>query len=304
MRQTTRSVAVEIAAPAQTETTTWRDFLEMTKPEISLLVTLSAVAGFVLGSAAGIDWLVLGFMLIGTALTSAGVGVLNHYYERDLDATMKRTSDRPLPAGRVDPVVAQRFGFLLVAAGIGLICPLVNPLTAVLAILTVVLYVYVYTPLKRTTKHNTIVGTIPGALPAFGGWTAATGELALGGLAIFLILAAWQMPHFLAIAWMYRKDYARAGYAMLPVVEPDGRSTVNQTLGYTVLLVLVSVLPFALGNAGLLYLIGALALGLWFLIPAVRFFRSRTTPDARRVLMASVLYVPVLVALICIDHLV
>jgi heme o synthase len=305
MPDETRTITVALpSAEASSRPVAWRDLWEMTKPEISLLVTLSSVAGFVLGSPGVIAWWTLLFLLVGTALTAAGVGMLNHYYERDLDAEMKRTAARPLPAGRVSPDLARKAGFGLVAVGIGIICPLVNPLTAALAILTVVLYVYVYTPMKRTTTYNTLMGTIPGALPALGGWTAATGTLVgIGGWSMFLVLAFWQMPHFLAIAWMYRKDYARARYAMLPVVEPDGRSTAFQTLAFTAGLLVVSLLPAFFGVAGLIYGIGALLLGAWFLVPAAAFFRSRSVPDARRVLMASIAYVPLLVALICIDRL-
>ncbi len=276
----------------------------LTKPEISFLVTMSAFAGFLLGSPEGLAWGTLAVLLVGVGLTSGGVGVLNHYYEHRLDEQMRRTADRPLPAGRIRPEAARLFGFVLVTAGVGLLCPLTNPLTGVLAAVTVVLYLYVYTPLKRKTKYNTLIGTVPGALPALGGWTAATGEIGAGGVLWFLILAFWQMPHFLSLAWMYRKDYGRARYAMLPVVEPDGRSTAGQTLLFTGLLVAVSALPTVIGVTGPLYAAGALAAGVWFLVPAVRFYRSRSTQDARAVLMASIRYVPLLVLLIIADRLV
>lgn len=280
-----------------------RDYLELTKPEISFLVTISALAGFILGMET-MDWVALCATLIGTMLTAGGVGALNHYLERDLDAKMRRTAGRPLPAGRISEKSARTFGYALVIAGIGLLCPLTNGLTGTLAALTVVLYLYVYTPLKRVTKYNTLIGTVPGALPALGGWTAATGSLDAGGWAIFLILACWQMPHFFALAWMYRKDYARGGHAMLPVVEPDGRSTINQTLFYTIGLVIASILPVVLDLSGLLYLVGALVLGADFLVASFRLYRTRAPQDARRVLMASVRYIPLLVLLIIIDRLV
>jgi protoheme IX farnesyltransferase len=280
----------------------WRDYLTLTKPEISFLVTLSAFAGFLLGSQDGIDGWRLLITLVGVVLTSGGVGVLNHYLEHELDGQMRRTACRPLPAGRVSPGAARIFGVLLVSAGVGLLCPLTNPLTGVLAALAVVLYLFVYTPLKRKTKYNTMIGTVPGALPALGGWTAATGNLEAGGWSIFLILAFWQMPHFLALAWMYRKDYGRARYAMLPVVEPDGRSTAFQTLLFTVLLVLVSLLPTLIGLTGWIYLTGALFAGGWFLLPAISFYRTRSVQDARSVLMGSVRYVPLLTVFIVIDH--
>lgn len=289
-----RSIAL---APA-----VWRDYLELTKPEISFLVAISALAGYLLGAPV-IQGVELVALLVGVTLSAAGSGALNHVIERDLDARMKRTAGRPLPAGRVRTRSAVAFGALLVMAGVGLLCPLTNPLTGMLSALTVALYLFVYTPLKRRTKYNTIIGTVPGALPALGGWTAATGTAGAGGWALFLILALWQMPHFLALAWMYRKDYARGGYAMLTVVEPDGGSTVRQTLGFTVALLAASLLPAFLGVAGLVYAAGAALLGLWFLVPAWAFYRSRSVQDARRVLMASIRYVPLLVVFIALDRL-
>jgi len=279
------------------------DYWALTKPEISFLVAISALAGFLLGSPASIDVFTLFVTLIGIVLTSGGSGVLNHYLERTLDGEMRRTALRPLPAGRISPVAALRFGSFLVAAGLALLCPLTNPLTGVLAAVTVVLYLFVYTPLKRITRYNTLVGTIPGALPALGGWTAATGTLEPGGWAVFAVLACWQMPHFFALAWMYRKDYSRAGYAMLPVVAPEGRSTAFQILFFTLLLLLSSLVPFALGLAGWLYLACVIPLGLWFLRPVTRFFRTHTVQDARRVLMGSILYIPLWVAAILLDRL-
>ena len=282
----------------------WRDYLELTKPEISFLVVISALAGFLLGSPDVLDGWQLFFTLIGVALTAGGACVLNHYFEREIDGAMKRTAGRPLPTGRIPARHAFYFGIGLLSAGVAIICPLVNPLTALLAILTAVLYLVVYTPLKRKTKYNTAVGTIPGALPALGGWTAATGSLGWGGVAIFAVLALWQMPHFLSLAWMYRKDYGRADYAMLPVVEPDGRSTTQQTLFCTAALLAASLLPTVLGVAGLIYLLSAAALGAWFLVPAWRFYRERTNANARRVLKASIYYVPLLVLAIFVDWLV
>ena len=282
----------------------WRDYLELTKPEISFLVAISALAGFLLGSPVTVDWVSLVALLVGVTLTAAGSGALNHYYERELDRKMKRTAQRPLPSGRLAPAHARAFGVGLVMAGVGLLCPLTNGLTGVLASLTVVLYLFVYTPLKRRTKWNTLIGTVPGALPALGGFTAATGTFGAGGWIMFGVLAAWQMPHFFALAWMYRKDYDRAAHLMLPVVEPDGTSTVQQTVGFTVLLVVLSVLPTVLGLTSWLYLAGALGLGLMFLIPTVAFARSRSNADAKRVLMASIRYIPLLVLLLALDRLV
>ena len=295
------TLAVPPAHAAAAAPPLWRDYLELTKPEISFLVVISALAGFLLGSPDVLDGWQLVFTLVGVALTAGGACVLNHYFEREIDRAMKRTAGRPLPTGRIPARHAFYFGIGLLSAGIAIVCPLVNPLTALLAILTAVLYLVVYTPLKRKTKYNTVVGTIPGALPALGGWTAATGSLGWGGVAIFAVLALWQMPHFLSLAWMYRKDYGRADYAMLPVVEPDGRSTAQQTLFCTAALLLASLLPTALGVAGLVYLLSAAALGVWFLVPAWRFYRERTNQNARRVLKASIYYVPLLVLAIFVD---
>ncbi len=273
----------------------FRDYLELTKPEISFLVTVSALAGFLLGSPESLDLIVLGVTLVGTALCAGGVGILNHVIEEGFDAQMKRTADRPIPAGRISASEARPIGIAMVCAGVGIICPLVNPITAILAMLTAVLYVYVYTPLKRTTKWNTIVGTVPGALPALGGYTAATGDVGPGGWAIFAILAFWQMPHFLSLAWMYRKDYARGNYAMLPVLEPSGTSTAVQMIGFTLLLLGASVTPTLFSTAGWIYLATVVPLGIWFLWTTIAFARSRTGQAARRVLKASIVYVPVLV---------
>jgi len=278
--------------------------LELTKPEISFLVTISALAGFLVGSPGALDVWTLVWTLVGVALCAGGAGMLNHVKERALDAQMKRTRDRPLPAGRVSPKTARYVGFGMACVGIGIICPLVNPLTAILAGATVVLYLYVYTPLKRETKWNTVIGTIPGALPALGGYTAATGNVGTAGWAVFAILALWQMPHFLSLAWMYRKDYARGDYAMLPVVEPSGDSTAWQTVGFTAALLVASLVPTWIGVTGWIYALGVAPLGLWFLWTAVVFARERTGQTARRVLKASIVYVPVLVAVLFADWMV
>ncbi len=301
-----RGPAVATSAPAAQRRVpdVLKDYWELTKPEISFLVVVSALAGYLLGAPAGLDGWTLLFTLVGVGLCAGGVGMLNHLFEYRIDAQMKRTMRRPLPAGRVSPTSVRTVGTLMVCAGVGLLCPLVNPLTAILAALTAILYLFVYTPLKQTTKWNTLIGTVPGALPALGGYTAATGDVGAAGWAIFAILACWQMPHFLSLAWMYRKDYARGGYAMLPVVEPAGDSTAYQTMLFTALLLVASLLPTWIGATGWLYAAGALPLGLWFLWTAIAFHRERTGQQARRVLKASIVYIPVLVLLIVADWLV
>ncbi len=279
-----------------------RDVIALTKPEITFLVVLSALAGFVLGGdAPGATGLVLAATLVGVALTSAGGAVLNHVIEKDLDATMHRTAARPLPSGRVTITQARRIGYGLICAGVGLLCPVVNPATALLAILTVVLYLKVYTPLKRVTPWNTLVGTVPGALPALGGYTAATGTLGAPGWAVFLLLVAWQMPHFLSLSWMYRKDYARGGFQMSAVTDAKGSGTAALMLAFTLLTLAASLLPVWMGAASWIYGGLALALGVYFMRPVVGFLFVRTGAQARRVLKASVLYIPLLVAALVAD---
>ena len=282
-----------------------RDYWALTKPEISFLVTISAGAGFLLGVTGSLPITTLLYTLVGTFLCAGGVGVLNHYLEQDLDAQMKRTARRPLPAGRVAPRAARLFGISLVVAGVALLCPLVNALTSILAALTAVLYLFVYTPLKQKTIYNTLVGTLPGALPALGGWAAATGNLQAGGWTIFAILLTWQMPHFLSLGWMYRKDYGRAGFVMLPTVEAEsGHRTARQILFFTVLLFGASLTPTLAGVAGWTYLAGAIPLGIWFLAGAWTFYRVRTNQAARNVLKISIFYIPLLLSAIFVDWLV
>jgi protoheme IX farnesyltransferase len=278
------------------------DLWTLAKPEISFLVTLSAAAGFLLGTRGALAVFDGAVTLAGVFLCAGGAGALNHYLERDFDAQMKRTAGRALPAGRVSPRLVLGYGVALVTAGAGLICPLVSPLVAALALLTVALYLFVYTPLKRKTTLNTLVGTVPGALPALGGWVAAGGALtAAGGWAIFAVLACWQMPHFLALAWMYRKDYDRGGYAMVSKNDPTGRRTAGQAVVFCALLLGTSALPYATGDAGWVYLAGALPLGGWFFVESLRFWRERTGYRARALLKGSIYYVPLLLALIAAD---
>lgn len=299
------AVTAEAKSVARDEwKTTLLDYLTLAKPEITFLVSISALAGFVLGSPNGIDGWTLCWALIGIPMVSAGGCALNHYKERVHDASMKRTASRPLPAGRIQPEAARNYGYILIGAGLAVLCPLTNPLTGVLAAITVALYLYVYTPLKRVTPYNTIIGTIPGALPALGGWTAATGNLSVGGWSIFLILLAWQMPHFLSLAWMYRKDYERAGFQMWTVGDESGTRTTYLTFVFSVLMIGASVLPALLDLSGPLYLTGSIVLGAWFMIPVISFCRSKSVQHAKMVLKASVKYIPLLLLLIVIDRLI
>lgn len=276
-------------------------YLELTKPRITLLVVLTAAAGFCLGSAQ-IDFLRLLNMAVGIALLSSGIATLNQYIERDLDGLMRRTQDRPLPSGKLTARQALLFGISLSAVALGYLAVTVNPLSAVLGLATLASYLFIYTPLKLRTTLSTVLGAFPGAMPPFIGWVAARGEVTIEAWVLFAILFLWQFPHFLAIAWMYRDDYARAGIKMLPVVEPEGRVTGQQIVVYTLLLIPVSLLPVLVNLAGSVYLIGASVIGVAFLYYGVRAAVARTTWQARKLLLASVLYLPILFLLMVMNR--
>jgi protoheme IX farnesyltransferase len=277
-------------------------FLELTKPRITFLIVLTSAAGFALASPSRINYAALASALLGIGLLSSGIGTLNQYLERDLDGLMRRTADRPLPSGKLLPWEALLFGVALTVIAEVYLAVFVNPLTALLGLTVIAGYLFGYTPLKTRTSLSTMVGAFPGAVPPIIGWTAATGELSLNAWVLFAILFLWQFPHFLAIAWMYREDYARAGILMLPVVEPDGRVTGQQIVVYTIMLLPVSLLPTALGMAGNVYLVGALILGLLFLYSSLRAALSQSRQQARRLLLASVLYLPLLFILMVLDR--
>lgn len=279
------------------------DYRELLKPGISVFVTTTAAAGYLLGAPAGVDPPALLGLLAGTALTAGGSGALNHVLERGPDARMERTRRRPIPAGRIRPGVAAAYGLALVGGGLAALAATTNGLTTGLALATVVLYLLVYTPLKRRTPHNTLVGAVPGALPALGGATAATGGVGAVGLAVFALLFLWQLPHFYALAWMYRADYAAGGFRMLPTVEPSGRAAGALALGAALVLVVVGLLPTALGAAGWPYFVGMAGLGVAFTLPAFAFFQEPNDGRARRLLLASILYVPAFFALVALDAL-
>jgi len=232
--------------------------------------------------------------LLGTALSAAGASAINQWMERDLDALMPRTCDRPLPGRRMHPSDALLFGLLCSGSGVAILAFLANPLTALLAGMTILIYAALYTPLKRFTELNTLIGAIPGALPPLLGWTAATDQIGLGGCVLFLILWFWQLPHFLAIAWLYREQYAVAGFKMLSTRDPDGWSTAWQALIYSIALLAVSLLPGILGMASPYYFFAALALGGAMIHLAVAFVRNRTDTASRRLFFASIIYLPLL----------
>jgi protoheme IX farnesyltransferase len=263
-------------------------YAELTKPRITFLIVLTSAAGFVLGSPGPVDYVALFSALFGIGLLSSGIATLNQYAERDLDGLMRRTANRPLPSGKLAPWEALAFGSATTILAEAYLLVFVNPLSALLGLTVIAGYLFAYTPLKTRTSLSTLVGAFPGAVPPLIGWTAARGTISLEGWVLFAILFLWQFPHFLAIAWMYREDYGRAGILMLPVVEPNGRVTAQQIVVYTLMLLPVSLLPVALGMAGRVYLYGA------------AFSMSRQ--QARRLLLASVLYLPLLFILMVLNQ--
>ncbi len=277
-------------------------FVELTKPRIAFMLGLTAAAGFYLGTKGSLDLALFANAMIGILILAFGVATLNQYIERSTDALMDRTKNRPLPSMRLAPTEALVFGIVQCAVAEIYLYFLVNPLTAGLGLTVIVGYVLLYTPLKTRTSASTAIGAIPGAMPPLMGWTAAANEVSLGAWALFVMLFLWQFPHFLAIAWMYKEQYAKAGILMLPVVDPSGRITARQIVLFAIMLVPASLAPFFLGFAGIIYLIGAFLLGLWFLYESVRTAREKSVKRARRLLMVSVLYLPLIFGLLVLDH--
>jgi protoheme IX farnesyltransferase len=293
--------------PLALESLTFREraaaYVELTKPRITFLIVLTAAAGFCLAAPSGaFNYLSFINGMVGIALLSSGIATLNQYMERHLDARMRRTARRPLPTGKISPAQALLFGTGLTLVAEAYLALLVNPLTAALGLTVIGGYLFLYTPLKTRTTLSTAIGAFPGAMPPLMGWTAATGEVTIGAWALFAILFLWQFPHFFAIAWMYKEDYARAGICMLPVVEPTGRLTAQQIVVNTLMLLPVSLAPTALGIAGSVYLVGALILGVLFLYSGIACAVSKTRVSARRLLLASVVYLPLLFVLMVLNR--
>jgi len=278
------------------------DYVELTKPRITLMVMLTTMVGFVMGSPAHVRGPGLIAALVGTGLVAAGASALNMLLERRTDALMHRTRNRPLPAGRLRPGDVLAWGFVLTAAGVLVLGWLSGTLAAGVALLTWLSYLVFYTPLKPRTSLSTVVGALPGALPPVIGWTAARGSLDAGAFVLFAILFLWQIPHFLAIAWIYREDYARGGLPMLPVLDPEGKVTGRQAVANSLALLLVSLTPRAAGMAGNVYLVGAVVLGLAFTGVAFRAAALRSAPAARRLFIASIVYLVSLCALLIADR--
>ena len=271
-----------------------RDFVALAKPRLNLLVVASTLVGYAMAPGVPLGVLAVCGLLLGTGLVAGGASAFNQVLERDLDALMRRTRARPLPDQRLQPLEGMLFGTALTIAGLLLIVASSNVLAATVALATLLSYAVVYTPLKRRTSFATVIGAIPGALPPIIGWAAVDGSLPAQSWTLFGIMFLWQLPHFLAIAWMYREDYARAGYPMLPVIEPDGRSTGRQAAVYAAALVPVSLAPTLMRMTGEVYFAGALVLGLAFLWLTIRFARTRSVADARRVFFGSIVYLPLL----------
>ncbi len=277
-------------------------YLELTKPRIAIMLVLTAAAGFYLGGKS-FDLLLFLNSMIAITLLAFGVSTLNQYWERESDKLMERTATRPLPSGKITPFEALVFGSLLCLSAEIYLAVAVNFLTALLGLIVIIGYVFIYTPLKSRTSMSTAVGAIPGALPPLMGFTAASNEISIAAWITFAILFFWQFPHFLAIAWMYRDQYAKAGILMLPVIEPSGKITARQIVIFAVLTLIISVLPYFFGFAGVIYLVGAILLGFWFLYESIKMAREKSDSQARKLLRVSVIYLPLIYLILVLNHL-
>ncbi|REJ78417.1 MAG: protoheme IX farnesyltransferase [Acidobacteria bacterium] len=277
-------------------------YFELTKPRIAFMLVLTSAAGFYLGTNGAFNWLLFLNAMAAITLLAFGVATLNQYIERAIDGLMDRTAGRPLPAKKISPVEALVFGSVLCVAAELYLLFAVNALTAILGLSVIVGYVFVYTPLKTRTTLSTAIGAIPGAMPPLMGWTAAANEITLGAWILFVLLYLWQFPHFLAIAWLYREEYSKAGIKMLPAVERSGRVTVTQIVIFTLLMLPISIGPFFVGVSGWIFLAGASLLGVWFLWASLKMARQPDKKSARRLLLTSVLYLPLMFALMVFNH--
>ena len=276
-------------------------FFELSKPNILSLVLVATFLGYYLGNLGMGSIEILFYTLLGTSMTASGSGALNHYLERDADAYMTRTKNRPLPAKLISPIKVLIFGICMVVIGTVLLLVKVNILTGFLALLTAFLYTLVYTPLKSITWLNTSIGSIPGALPIVGGWTAAKGEIETMAWVLFGIMYLWQHPHFYAIAWICKEDYSKANYKMLPVIDSTGNRTIRQIFWHLILMIPISLLPVFLGSMGIFYLLGVTMITCAFFISAIPLARNQTIKSALILLKASVFYLPALLIIIIID---
>ena len=276
-------------------------FIELTKPRITFLILVSTALGFYMASNRDIDWIGFFYTMVGTLFLSGGAGTVNHYIEKDLDTLMNRTQSRPIPAGLIEHNIALYFGIVLSAIGILILFLLVNQLTALLGILTLILYIFIYTPLKKITWLNTTIGAIPGAMPVLGGWSGASNSISPDAWILFAILFLWQHPHFYAIALMCKDDYKKAGFMMLPVVEEDNIRTNRQIIWHAFLLIPVSLYFVITGTLGIFYFWGAIFLGLGYLLSSIPLLKDSSIKNAKVLLKASVIYLPLLLIIILID---
>lgn len=276
-------------------------FVALTKPRIAVMVLLTVAVGFVLGARGASHPATIALTLLGTGLVAAGASAWNQVIERERDSRMRRTANRPLPAGLLQPLESALFASVLAVSGIVTLLLATNPMAASVALVTFILYVAAYTPLKPITTLNTAVGAIPGALPPVIGWAAATGTVGIEAFALFLVVFLWQFPHFLAIAWVHREDYARGGHKMLPCIDPDGRQTARQAVAYALVLVPAGLLPTVTGIAGGWYFAGAFAAGLYYLTASLHFYAHRDDRSARKLMMASFVYLPVILLLLLVN---
>ena len=300
MKDVRADVASVRLAVAERSPSALADYLALTKPRLNFLVVATSAAGYYLGAAGTPALLPMAHAVAGTALVAGGAAVLNQVSERDADALMRRTRMRPLPDGRLPPADARIFGLVLAGAGLVLLAARANLVAASLALATVLIYLLLYTPMKRRSPLATLIGAVPGALPPLIGWTASHGTLSRGGLALFAIVFLWQIPHFMAIAWLYRGDYGRAGFPMLPVIEPDGRRTGRQAVLYAAALVPASLVPALVGVSGWMSSAIAVPLGFALLWLALRFATTRSDRSARQLFLGSIVYLPLVwIAMIC-----
>ena len=289
-----KTAALENANLAPSRNRLVADLAELVKARLTLLVLVTTAVGFYLGSESPIDYVALFHVVFGTAAAAAGAAALNQWWERSADALMRRTRTRPIPAGRMRPPQALALGVVLSIFGVGYLAIVCNGLSAALAAITIAIYIFAYTPLKRASTANTAVGAIPGAIPPMIGWAAARGSIGAGAWSLFAIVFLWQLPHFFAIAWMYRDDYSRAGFRMISTDDRSGERSASQSVFFCILLLVIAGLPAFLGIASFVYLAIELLLGGLFIAVAMRFLRMRTPSAARSLFIASIVYLPVL----------
>jgi len=291
-----KTAALENANLASSRNRVIADLAELVKARLTLLVLVTTAVGFYLGSESPIDYMALFHVVFGTAAAAAGAAALNQWWERSADALMRRTKMRPIPAGRMPPLQALVLGVVLSIFGVGYLAVVCNVLSAALTAITIAIYIFAYTPLKRTSTANTAVGAIPGAIPPMIGWAAARGNIGAGALSLFAIVFLWQLPHFFAIAWMCREDYSRAGFRMISSDDRSGERSASQSVFFCILLLVIAGLPTFLGIANFVYLAIELLLGGLFTAVAMRFLRMPTPSAARSLFIASIVYLPLLLA--------